>query len=127
MGPSSNSRNGTRRRTARFFLEHGKPLVYDNGQRGLRLKSFALESIDLSTGKWSVDDCLVYDEGSIELANIVSRMSWQKDLPRPFGVFFREDRPSYDELVQRQIDDVTARRGEGDLAALLNAGNTWEI
>lgn len=110
-----------------IFLEHGKPLVYDNGQRGLRLKSFALESIDLSSGKWSVDDCLVYDEGSIELANIVSRMSWQKDLPRPFGVFFREDRPSYDELVQRQIDDVTARRGEGDLAALLNGGNTWEI
>lgn len=110
-----------------IFLEHGKPLVYDNGQRGLRLKSFALESIDLSSGKWSVDDCLVYDEGSIELANIVSRMSWQKDLPRPFGVFFREDRPSYDELVQRQIDEVTARRGAGDLAALLNGGNTWEI
>ena len=110
-----------------ILLEHGKPLVYDNGQRGLRLEGFELKSIDLSGGKWSADDCLTYNEGSIELANIVSRMSWQKDLPRPFGVFFREDRPSYDDLVQQQIEDVTARRGTGDLGALLNAGNTWEI
>ena len=74
-----------------------------------------------------MDDCLVYNEGSIELANIVSRMSWQKDLPRPFGVFFREDRPSYDELVQKQIEEITDKRGKGDLNALLNAGDTWMI
>lgn len=110
-----------------IFLEHGEPLVYDNGQRGLRLNGFELESIDLSRGKWSVDDCLVYNEGSIELANIVSRMSWLEDLPRPFGVFFREDRPSYEELLQEQIEKITGKRGKGDLSALLNAGDTWMI
>ena len=110
-----------------IFLEHGKPLVYDNGQRGLRLNGFEIESIDLSKGKWSVDDCLVYNEGSIDLANIVSRMSWLEDLPRPFGVFYREERTPYEELLQEQIEGITGKRGKGDLTALLNAGDTWMI
>ena len=110
-----------------IFLEHGKPLVYDNEQRGLRLNGFEIESIDLTKGKWSVDDCLVYNEGSIDLANIVSRMSWLEDLPRPFGVFYREDRPAYEELLQEQIEEITGKRGQGDLSALLNAGDTWMI
>jgi len=40
-------------------IEHCKPLVYDNGNKGLRLDGFRIESIDLTNGKWSVDDCLV--------------------------------------------------------------------
>ncbi|MEX0600639.1 MAG: thiamine pyrophosphate-dependent enzyme [Rhodothermales bacterium] len=109
------------------FLEHGKPLVYDKGKRGLRLDGFKIKPIDLETDKWSVDDCLVYDETSVELANIAGRMFWQDDLPRPFGVFYKEDRATYDDLLKTQIEGVTEKRGRGDLDALLHAGDTWTI
>ena len=110
-----------------LFLNHGKPLVYDSGKRGLRLDGLRVESISLTSGRWSADDCLVHDETSIELANILGRMFWQDDLPRPFGIFFREERATYEELMRTQIEGITQKYGEGDLAALLNAGDTWTI
>ena len=33
----------------------------------------------------------------------------------------------YDELVKEQIDQAIAKRGEGDLVALLNEGDTWTV
>ncbi len=110
-----------------LFAKHGKPLLYDGGKKGLRLHDFALEPIDLTDGRWSVSDCLVYDETSRELATILSRLFFASGMPQPFGVFYVEDRPRYDEQLQEQIGVVTEKKGGGDLEALLGAGDTWTI
>ena len=124
-----------------LFLEHGEPMTFDEGRKGIRLDTLQPEVIDLETGDWSVDDCLVHDETSPELATILGRMSWQDadeepiprldadnlQLPRPFGVFHRTERPTYADLVHRQIADVTHEKGRGDLDALLRSGETWTI
>ena len=110
-----------------LFLENGQPLTYANGSKGIRLDGLTPQSVDLETGDWSVDDCLVYDESSAEMASVVGRMFWQDDLPRPFGVFYREERPTYEDLLHNQIRAVTEKKGAGDLDALLRSGNTWEI
>jgi 2-oxoglutarate ferredoxin oxidoreductase subunit beta len=109
------------------FVEHGEPLVYAGGKRGLRLDGFRLESIDLESGGWSVDDCLVYDETSSELAGIISRVYWNRNLPQPFGVIYREDRPTYEEQLHAQVDAVLERSGEGSLKELLHKGETWLV
>jgi 2-oxoglutarate ferredoxin oxidoreductase subunit beta len=45
----------------------------------------------------------------------------------PLGVFRDVERPVYDELMAEQIETATAKRGPGDLAALLTSGETWTI
>lgn len=110
-----------------LFLEHGKPLLYDEGRKGIRLDGFRLEAIDLTNSSWSVHDCLVYDETNRELAHLIARMFFRSDLPQPFGVFYRETRPTYEDLLHQQIAEVTARKGKGDLEALLRSGDTWII
>jgi 2-oxoglutarate ferredoxin oxidoreductase subunit beta len=110
-----------------LFLDDGQPLTYAGGDRGLRLDGLTLQAIDLTTGRWSADDCVVYDETNPELAGLIGRLFWQEDLPRPFGVIYREERPTYEELLHTQIDGITEREGEGDLDALLHAGDTWTI
>ena len=110
-----------------LFLDDGQPLTYENGQKGIRLDGLTLQAIDLTTGRWSADDCVVYDETNPELAGLIGRLFWQEDLPRPFGVIYREERPTYEELLHTQIDGITEREGEGDLDALLHAGDTWTI
>ncbi len=124
-----------------LFLEHGEPMTFANGTRGIRLDTLQPEVIDLEGDDWSVDDCLVHDETSQELGTILGRMSWQDDdgdpiprldetgtqLPRPFGVIHRTERPTYAERVHQQIDTVTAEQGDGDLDALLRSGETWTI
>jgi 2-oxoglutarate ferredoxin oxidoreductase subunit beta len=110
-----------------LFLDDGAPLTYDEGRKGIRLDGLKPQSVDLESSDWSVDDCLVYDESSAEMANVVGRMFWQTDLPRPFGVIYREERPTYEDLLHDQIRAVTEKKGTGDLDALLRSGNTWEI
>ena len=110
-----------------IFVEHGKPAVFDGSKKGIRLNGLQLEVIDLPNGEWSVNDCIVYDETSREMAEIFARCFWQEDLPRPFGVIYREDRPTYEASVQAQIDAITQKRGKGNLEKLLVSGDTWVI
>lgn len=110
-----------------LFVEHGKPMTFDKGNQGIRLDGFKPEVINLTNSKWSVEDCLVHDESSRELGGIVSRIFWQEDMPRPFGVFYKEDRPTYDELLHSQLDAVIEKRGKGNMQALLEAGDTWIV
>ena len=45
----------------------------------------------------------------------------------PFGIFRDVEQPVYDEGVAEQIRAARERRGDGDLQALLESGDTWEI
>ncbi len=110
-----------------LFVKNGKPLTYAGGSKGLRLNGFKLESIDLTNGRWSTDDCVVFDESSRELASIVTQMFFTPGMPQPFGVFFVEERPTYEAELHKQVSDVTQAKGEGDLQQLLGAGDTWNI
>ncbi len=49
------------------------------------------------------------------------------EFPEPIGVFRAIDSPCYEDLMQQQIDQVRKTRGEGDLAALFNSGETWTV
>jgi len=119
-----------------LFLEHGVPMTFADGTKGIRLDGLTPEVIDLESDRWSLEDCVVHDETSPELATLVGRMSWEQEeiprldeaqVPRPFGVLHRVERPTYESLVRNQVEAVTAERGEGDLDALLRDGNTWTI
>jgi 2-oxoglutarate/2-oxoacid ferredoxin oxidoreductase subunit beta len=71
----------------------------------------------------------VHDEHAIDPAQAfaISRMTFQEHGKLPLGVFRDVERPSYDELMQQQIESAVQRRGAGDLAELVRAGDTWQI
>jgi 2-oxoglutarate ferredoxin oxidoreductase subunit beta len=110
-----------------LFLEDGEPLTFAEGAKGIRLDGLTPQVVDLESSRWSVDDCLVHDETSEELANLLGRLFWENDLPRPFGILRRVDRPTYDGLVHDQLAEVTEKKGDGDLDALLRQGETWTV
>ena len=86
------------------------------------------EVVELGKGI-TEDDLLFHDERLPEpsLAYLLSRMRWEDGFPEPIGVFRAVTRPQYDELINQQIKDATAKRGKGDLEALYNAGDTWTV
>jgi 2-oxoglutarate ferredoxin oxidoreductase subunit beta len=61
------------------------------------------------------------------LSFILARMSNLPNLPRPVGVIYSVERPLYEVEVTRQIETAVQKKGEGDLAKLLNSGDTWMI
>ncbi|MDH7515265.1 MAG: 2-oxoacid:ferredoxin oxidoreductase subunit beta [Bacteroidota bacterium] len=108
------------------FLEHGKPLVFGKeNNKGIRLDGFRPQVVDLS--EHSVNDLLVFDETSKELAFILAHMNDTPGFPMPFGVFLSIERPTYEDEMARQIQAVIEKEGKGDLMKLLREGNTWEI
>jgi 2-oxoglutarate ferredoxin oxidoreductase subunit beta len=71
----------------------------------------------------------VHDEHAVDPAQAfaLSRITYQTHGKLPLGVFRDVERPSYDELLAKQLEDAEAKRGAGDLAALIGSGDTWQI
>jgi 2-oxoglutarate/2-oxoacid ferredoxin oxidoreductase subunit beta len=111
-------------------LEHGKPLIFGkNRDKGIRLVGLDLDVVALGNGI-TEKDLLVHDEHNPNpvYAFALSRMDSMPGFPTPIGVLRAlQGVPRYEDLIQQQIRDVIAKKGKGDLAKLLRAGDTWEL
>ncbi|MGB2458099.1 MAG: 2-oxoacid:ferredoxin oxidoreductase subunit beta [Flavobacteriales bacterium] len=108
-----------------LFLEHGQPLVFgENKDKGIRLDGF--KPIIVSLEDCSIDDLWLHDEKDRVKAGLLTRF-FDADFPRPFGVFYSENRPTYEDALVQQIDDAMEQKGQGNLDDLLKGSNTWTI
>jgi len=109
-------------------LEHRKPLVFGaNGDKGIRLKGLKPEVVNLGNGI-SESELLVHDEKLDEpaLAYLLSRLRYPQ-FPEPIGVLRAVERPTYEALMDGQIEEARKSRGAGDLEALFSAGDSWQV
>ncbi|HRH01853.1 MAG TPA: 2-oxoacid:ferredoxin oxidoreductase subunit beta [Bacteroidia bacterium] len=114
-----------------LFVETGKPLLFGEGQnKGIKLDGFTPRVVDLTSGE-SANDLWIHDERDRVKAQILSRFfddpKKENHLPRPFGIFYQEDRFCYEDALNAQIEDAVKAKGKGDLDALLRGKNTWSI
>jgi 2-oxoglutarate ferredoxin oxidoreductase subunit beta len=110
-------------------LEHAQPIRFGaDGERGVKLApDGSCELVDVAdVGE---DALLVHDEhhAMASLAFSLSRISHTPHGPTPIGIFRDIERPVYDDLMAEQLEEAKAESGEGDLEALLHAGDTWQI
>ena len=110
-----------------IYLEHGKPLVFSGGNKGIRLNGFTPEIVKLD-GSIAHDDLLFHDEKApnSQLAFLLSRLR-HPEFPEPMGVFRAVQRPTYDNMINAQVADVIEQSGPGDLEKLFNSGDTWTV
>ena len=57
----------------------------------------------------------------------LSRLALNPTGPTPIGIFRDVERPVYDDELRIQVETAREQRGEGDLAALLDSGNVWDV
>ena len=109
-----------------LVLEHGKPMIFGKAKdRGIRLKGLTPEVVTLGNGI-STSDLLVHDEHDPVLGFLLSRMA-PPAFPTPIGVIRVAEKPTFDALMNYQIQDATAKAGEGDLEKLLHRGDVWTV
>lgn len=106
------------------FVEHGKPMVFYGGRKGVRLDGLRPVVVEIGS-QFSASDCLVHDEADPFLAAVIARMDGP-DLPVPMGVLHRRSRPTYDALANEQLAVARAARAP-DLQALLRGSETWTV
>jgi 2-oxoglutarate/2-oxoacid ferredoxin oxidoreductase subunit beta len=113
---------------ATLSLRHGQPLVFGrNRDKGIRVTGSRAEVVSLGQDGVSEADLWVHDEtAGMETAFLLSRLA-PPDFPTPLGVFRAVDVPSYEQGVERQLEDAVQKKGAGDLTKLLRAGDVWTV
>ncbi len=111
-----------------LHLEHGKPMIFGkNRDKGIMLDGMLPKVVSLGNGI-TEHDLLVHDETtpSPHVAFMLARMHYP-EFPEPIGVLRQVARPTYDTLVNEQIEHAIAKSGPGDLQKLFEAGETWDV
>ena len=79
----------------------------------------------------SEDELWIHDETDRTKANLLVRFyedpALEGNFPRPFGVFYTEERSCYEDLLVNQVESAKEKFGTGDLDELLRGNNTWTI
>jgi 2-oxoglutarate/2-oxoacid ferredoxin oxidoreductase subunit beta len=106
-------------------LEHGEPVRFGTDPvMGLRFgPTGSLEPV------LADEATLVHDAHAADLsyAFALSRLDSIDFAHTPIGIFRQVSRPTYDDAMTGQIDQVRERQGAGDLATLLAGGDTWQV
>ena len=110
-----------------IVLEHGKPLVFGaENDKGIRRNGDTVEVVSLN-GEFSEADLLVHDENNLAQAFLLSQL-YHPEFPEPMGVFYVDDsRPSYNDQLHSQVDEVKEKHGEADLQKLITGSTTWTV
>lgn len=111
-----------------LFLEHGKPLIFGKDRsKGIRLNGLDPEVVTLGNGI-TMDDLLIHDERAEEpsLAYLLSRMV-HPEFPECMGVFRCVQKPTYEDLVNKQLEEVVQKKGKGKLEDLFASDDTWVV
>jgi 2-oxoglutarate ferredoxin oxidoreductase subunit beta len=113
----------------RIVLEQGQPIRFGaENENGVRLRPDGSVEI-VAVADVGEDALLVHDahgEGAA-IAFALGRLGYPEPGALPIGVLRDVERSVYDELLAAQLDDAKDAGGEGDLDALLHAGDTWQI
>ena len=119
------------RSAATLTLTHGEPLVFGakGARRGIRFEGGAPQLVPLA------DDAdprqagiALHDEHAPSAAYAFTLANLARpEFPLPIGVFRAVERPTYESLLQAQVDQAVRQRGPGNLAALLASGDTWTV
>ena len=111
-----------------LHLRHGQPLIFGkNADKGIRMRGpFAPEVVSLSD-EVTASDLVVHDEkGPAAYAFMLAQME-APSFPVPVGVYRNVEAPIFDTAMHAQVATVTAKKGPGDMRALLYSEDTWEV
>jgi 2-oxoglutarate/2-oxoacid ferredoxin oxidoreductase subunit beta len=110
-------------------LEHGKPIRFgENLERGVaRDAAHALRIVDVS--EVEEEDLIVHDAERPDpsLAFALAHLSERPTGPTPIGIFRNVERPTYGEILGRELEEAREQVTGADLEALLHSGGTWTV
>ena len=108
-----------------LHVEHGKPLLFATGTKGLKLnhQTLTLEIVNVGDDGVPEADILVHDETNRTMAQLLINLP-MADFPMPLGVIYREpDAPSFDDAFWKAHSTQGKRTGK--VADALRNASVW--
>lgn len=117
------------REDVRILLEHGKPIVFGKSRK-MGLVSSALEPkvVDLEAHPEAEKQLIVHDAHSPQpfLAQVLASLE-PPEFPTALGIFRAVRKPTYSELLMKQIGEERTRKPPAGIKDLLDDGSCWEV
>ena len=112
-----------------IHLRHGEKMIFGKEQNmGIVQDGFLLKAVEIGKDGYTIDDVLVHD------AHCQSNFLHQQlammdgyDLPLAVGVIRDVDALVYNEEIDKQIEEVRAKKNFTSLRDMILAGDTWEV
>ena len=108
-------------------LEHNKPILFgSDNNKGLRMNGVKLEVVEIKNHN-DKKDIIIHDEMNPNpaVAYFLSQMHYP-EMPEAIGVFRAVERPTYEGMLNDQIESCKKSK-KADLQAILTGNETWEV
>jgi 2-oxoglutarate ferredoxin oxidoreductase subunit beta len=113
-----------------LMLEHGQPLVF-GAESELAIRLDGLKPQVVKRADYADEELWIHDEQDLAKAQLLVRFFDHPEsegaLPRPFGVFYAVQKPTYEAQFIEQINFAKEQKGLGDLDKLIAGNETWEV
>jgi 2-oxoglutarate/2-oxoacid ferredoxin oxidoreductase subunit beta len=110
-----------------MWVEHGKPLLFDGGKKGLTLdrEALVLKVVDVTDGDWEGAGVIVHNQTNRAIAHMLVEMPFGP-FPMALGVLYDDPAPTFESAVVAQ--NRAASEGKtADLQKLVSKGQTWMV
>jgi 2-oxoglutarate ferredoxin oxidoreductase subunit beta len=109
-------------------LVPGEPMIFGKEHdKGIVLEGRHPKVVKLGENGIRADDLMVYDATDRSLAYMISNLDYP-EYPVPMGVLLDVERPTYEDLLESQVQKAHERAGgQGDLQSLIRGTNTWTV
>ena len=110
-----------------LWVEHGAPLVFDAGTKGLTMdvERLMLKVVDVTDGDWQAAGVAVHDQTNRGLAHMLVEMPFGP-FPMALGVLYDDPAPTFESAIVAQ--NKAASEGKAaNLQKLLSQGQTWMV
>lgn len=117
-----------------LHLEHGKPLIFANGEKGMCFNKLipAVCRLKDECGKETgCGDVIIYDETNVHMAQAIASLD-HPDYPVPLGIFYRSERACFEDFFHPEERKLDWKRGPGagdddKLQKIFGGGQSWEV
>jgi 2-oxoglutarate/2-oxoacid ferredoxin oxidoreductase subunit beta len=112
-----------------IILRHGEPMIFGKERdKGLVLEGLKLKVVRIGKDGYTRDKILVHDAHSENpgIHYMLANMNYP-EYPVAFGVIRAVEAPTYEEMTERQIEDVKSKATIKCVDDLLMSGSTWTV
>jgi len=107
-------------------VEENMPMIFGKEKdKGLILDGHNFKVVTIGDNV-SLDDLMVHDPEDKTLGLILSEMTYDESLPVPIGILYKENKPTYESMLVKQIEKAK-KMSKNDLQAMIAGPNTWHV
>ena len=112
-----------------LYLEQGKSLTFGTAhEKGILMDGYKPRILEnYEQAGYGLADLWIHDQHDFFKANILTNFTVLSGFPHPLGVLYKNDKPTYDQLMNQQIQDVIENELPGVLQDLIAGNQAWKV